>query len=130
MKVSKDALRAARQLMAVTLVDGRIDEQRAKKIVSAIGEKKPRNYLGILTAYQNLLRLEVEKRSAVVESAQALSPEVSEQVTKGLKGKYGDDLTAEFKTNPDLIGGMRVKVGSDVWDGSVKARIDRLADHF
>lgn len=130
MKVSKDALRAARQLMAVTLVDGRIDEERAKKIVSGIGQKKPRNYLGILTAYQNLLRLEVEKRSAVIESAQALSPEVSDQVTKSLKSKYGSDLTTEFKTNPDLLGGMRVKVGSDVWDGTVKARIERLADHF
>ncbi|CAN5337380.1 hypothetical protein BH23VER1_BH23VER1_02690 [soil metagenome] len=130
MKVSKDALRSARQLLGATLVDGRIDGERARKIVTAIKEKKPRNYLGILTAYINLLRLEFEKRRALVESAQALSPEVTDQVTKGLQQKYGQDLSTEFKTTPALLGGMRVKVGSDVWDGSVKARIERLADSF
>jgi len=29
-----------------------------------------------------------------------------------------------------LIGGMRIRVGSDVWDGSVKNRLERLNDKF
>ena len=51
-------------------------------------------------------------------------------VTADLKSKYGDDLTFEFAINPELVGGMRVKVGSDVWDGSVKNRIERLSNKF
>jgi F-type H+-transporting ATPase subunit delta len=47
-------------------------------------------------------------------------------VIEDLRRKYGSTLTAEFKVNPDLLGGMRVKVGSDVWDGSVKARLTDL----
>jgi F-type H+-transporting ATPase subunit delta len=36
-------------------------------------------------------------------------------------------VTAEFQTNPELIGGLRVKLGSDVFDGSIRARLDALA---
>jgi len=45
---------------------------------------------------------------------------------RSLKKTYGDDLATDFSVNPNLIGGMRVKVGSNVWDGSVKARIKAL----
>ena len=50
--------------------------------------------------------------------------------TELLQKKFGDSLTTEFKTTPELIGGMRVKVGSDVWDGSVKAKLNRLSDRL
>ena len=43
-----------------------------------------------------------------------------------LKRKYGSDLTAEFVVNPELLGGMRIRVGSDVWDSSVRNRLQRL----
>jgi F-type H+-transporting ATPase subunit delta len=43
-----------------------------------------------------------------------------------LKKKYGNDLTATFTVNSDLLGGMRVRVGSDVWDSSVRNRLQRL----
>jgi F-type H+-transporting ATPase subunit delta len=36
----------------------------------------------------------------------------------------------QFVQNPDLIGGMRVKVGSDVYDGSVRAGLANLARSF
>ncbi|MEM0898242.1 MAG: F0F1 ATP synthase subunit delta, partial [Verrucomicrobiota bacterium] len=73
-------------------------------------------------------RLEAEKSQAVVETAVELDDPIRNQVDSDLKKKYGDQLTFEYKTNPDLLGGMRVKVGSDVWDGSVKARLDRLSN--
>jgi len=47
-----------------------------------------------------------------------------------LKARYGDDVTSEFKVVPDLLGGMRVRVGSDIWDGSVKTRLDQLSQAF
>jgi F-type H+-transporting ATPase subunit delta len=43
-----------------------------------------------------------------------------------LKKKYGSDLTTEFVVNPELLGGMRIRVGSDVWDGTVRNRLERL----
>jgi F-type H+-transporting ATPase subunit delta len=43
-----------------------------------------------------------------------------------LKKKYGNDLTTEFVVDPTLLGGVRVRVGSDVWDGTLRNRLERL----
>ncbi|MCB1099830.1 MAG: F0F1 ATP synthase subunit delta [Verrucomicrobiales bacterium] len=128
MKISKEARRMSRQLFRLTVRDGKLDMDTAKKCVDRLKTSKPRNYLQVLSDYMRLLRLEVEKRHAVVESATDLGDDLRNSVTDDLKKKYGDDVTTDFSTNESLIGGMRIKVGSDVWDGSIKARIDRLRE--
>jgi F-type H+-transporting ATPase subunit delta len=47
-------------------------------------------------------------------------------LVKNLKKNYGKDVTTEFVVNPKLLGGMRVRIGSDVWDGTVRDRLERL----
>ena len=126
-KISKEIRQQARDLVRATYVDGTLDRGRVQTFVGAIVEKKPRNYIQLLEAYQRLLRLELEKRRVRIESAAELDPEVSREVISGLERKYGPGLTTEFTINPALLGGMRVRVGSDVWDSSVRNRLDRLA---
>ena len=65
-----------------------------------------------------------------MESAASLDAETAESLATSLRSQYGQDLTFDFKTNPDLLGGLRIRVGNDVFDGSVKARLDRLANAF
>ena len=130
MKGSKDAIRTARQLLKVTFVDGKLDGDRARSIVRRFAAEKPRGYLGILEAYYRMVRMETEKRHARVESATGLDAGLKDQVVKDLQSKYGDDLTTTFEENPELVGGMRVRVGSDVWDGSVRGRLAALAARF
>ena len=128
MKVSKDALRTARQFLRLTLRNGNLDLPAAKTIVEKVIADKPRNYLGILTSFQRLLRLEMEKRHAIVESATPLPETDQVTVTADLQLRHGSDITTEFRTNPDLLGGIRIKLGSTVWDGSVKSRLEALRD--
>ena len=70
------------------------------------------------------------RRQVVVESSTPIDGQTRERVETGLQQKYGSDLSFEFSVNPDLIGGMRIRVGNDVWDGSVKARLARLSNSF
>jgi len=126
MKISKDANRAARQLFRACQASGRLHPSRVKTVVKRVAETKPRGYLSILTAFQRLVSLEVQKRRAIVESATRLSPALLQQVRTELQQKYGDDLEFEFIENPALLGGLRVQVGSHVWDGSVRAKIENL----
>ena len=128
MKVSKDALRTARQFLRLTLRNGNLDLLAAKTIVEKVIADKPRNYLGILTSFQRLLRLEMEKRHAIVESATPLPETEQVTITADLQLRHGPDITTEFRTNPDLLGGIRVKLGSTVWDGSIRSRLDALRD--
>jgi F-type H+-transporting ATPase subunit delta len=126
MKVNREIRQLSRQLLRASFTDGRLDGGKVRSLVDSVVAKRPRNYIGVLENYQRLLRLEVEKRRAVVESAVALAPEVSAQVVASLRRKYGQDLTAEFAVNPEVLGGMRIRVGSDVWDGTVRNRLERL----
>ena len=130
MKISKEARRLSRQLFRLSLTDGALDRAKVSSIVQTVINEKPRHYLPALEDFQRLIRLEIAKRHVVIESAVDLSPETSESIVNNLKQKYGQDLTTEFKVSPDLIGGMRIKLGSDVWDGSVKERLARLQEQF
>ncbi len=80
----------------------------------------------MLKNYRRLLRLELDKRSATVETASEVDPGIRSEIVANLKSKYGNDISTEFQTDPTLLGGMRVRVGSDVWDGSVRNRLQRL----
>ena len=126
MKVNKETRQLAKKLLRASFVDGRLNSERVGSLVRSLIEKKPRNYIKALEAYKRLLRLEVEKRSATIETATELAPEAGEQIVANLKRKYGGDLAAKFVVNPELLGGMRIRVGSDVWDSSVRNRLHRL----
>ena len=126
MKVNKESRRLARELIRASFTDGQLDSGRVATLVKSLAEKKPRNYLNALGEYQRLLRLEVEKRTATIESASELNPELARTTVDSLKKKYGPDLTTKFVVNPELLGGMRIRVGSDVWDSSVRNRLQRL----
>ncbi|MHA3770689.1 F0F1 ATP synthase subunit delta [Verrucomicrobiota bacterium sgz303538] len=126
MKLSKEARRMSRELFRVSFTDSKLDQSKVRTIVQEIAEAKPRHYLDILKDYQRLIRLEVEKRHAVIESAIELDEVTRGQLEQTLRAKYGSDLTTEFKATPELIAGLRIRIGSDVWDSSVRERLNRL----
>ena len=126
MKISKEARRSSRQLFKACLVDGKLDESRVRSVVSKVAAAKPRAYMGILNNFSSLVRAEIDRQHAVVESATALDVGTQGNLKVSLSKKYGRELSLEFQVRPELLGGIRVKVGSDVWDGSVKARLEAL----
>ena len=130
MKGSKQSRRDAKQLFQSCQVDGALDEARVRQAVALLIEKKPRGYFGTLQELQRLVKFDVNNRSARVESAVALSEAQQQEVRASLGRLKGADVEVEFAENADLIGGMRVKLGDDVYDGSVKTRLSRLAESF
>ena len=130
MKGTKQSRRLAKQLFKSCQVDDRLNADRVRKAVRLLIEQKPRGYFGILQNLQRLVKLDEASRSARVESAVALSQAQQQEVRNSLKRLKSSDVTVEFATNSGLIGGMRVKIGDDVYDGSVKTRLTSLSDNF
>ena len=126
MKINKETRQRSKDLLRASFVDGRLDGSRISSLIKSLIEKKPRHYIQVLEAYQRLIRLEVEKRTATIETATEFSSEAGQQIVDNLKRRYGNDLAARFIVNPELLGGMRIRVGSDVWDSSVRNRLQRL----
>jgi len=126
MKINKEIRRLSREMLRASFTDGQLDPGRIGTLVDSLIARKPRHYIDVLKNYRRLLRLELEKRRARVETATDLDTKIRSKLVDSLKEKYGGDLTAEFVVSPELLGGMRVRVGSDVWDGTVRNRLEQL----
>jgi F-type H+-transporting ATPase subunit delta len=129
-KISKQARRDAKQLFNTCKVNSLLDEGRVRQCVQAVVAQKPRGYVGILSHFQRLVKLDLERRAARVESAVALTADQQNAVRENLTRRYGPGLNVAFAQNAELIGGLRIKVGSDLIDGSVQSRIAALAESF
>jgi F-type H+-transporting ATPase subunit delta len=130
MSTGKRARREAKQLFRACLVDGSLDEGRVRQVVQAVSRLKRRGYLSLLGHFQRLVKLEVSRHTAEVESALPLAGDLQASVRNGLERTYGSRISVLFAQEPALIGGMRIKVGSDVYDGSVRYRLSAIAKGF
>jgi F-type H+-transporting ATPase subunit delta len=126
MKINKEIRQLSREMLRGSFTDGQLDHGKIGAIVQSLITKRPRHFVDILQQYKRLLRLEIEKRHAKIESATELAPQAAANIFDRLKKKYGADLTSEFAVDPTLLGGVRVRVGSDVWDGTLRNRLERL----
>ena len=126
MKLNKEIRQLSRKMLQASFTDGQLDPGRISSLVDSLIAQKPRNYIDVLKTYRRLLRLELEKRHATVETSSEVDPAIRSEIVANLKSKYGNDLSTEFHVDPQLLGGMRVRVGNDVWDGSVRNRLERL----
>ena len=130
MKGTKQSRRFAKQLFKSCQVNGQLDADRTQKSVQLLIEQKPRGYFGILQHFHRLVKLDEASRTARVESAVALGQVQQQDIQDSLNQLKGGNVTVEFAENPRLIGGMRVKIGDDVFDGSVKTRLTGLSESF
>jgi F-type H+-transporting ATPase subunit delta len=126
MKINKEIRRLSREMLRASYTDGQLDTGRIASLADSLIARKPRHYVEILKNYRRLLRLELEKRQAKIETAGEVDSTTKSELVANLKKKYGGDLTTEFAVDPSLLGGMRIRVGSDVWDGTVRNRLERL----
>ena len=126
MKINKEIRQLSKGMLRASFTDGQLDRGKIASLVQSLITKRPRHFMAVLQNYKRLLRLEIEKRHARIESATQLAPQAAANIVERLKKKYGSDLTTEFVVDPILLGGVRVRVGSDVWDGTLRNRLERL----
>ena len=130
MNRTQRARRLSKQLFRLCLVDGLLDAGRVHGVVQRIAESRNRDRFNVLKHFLRLVKFDDARRRAMVESAEPLPPEIRSDLQAGLARVYGRGLNTAFTHSPELIGGMRIQVGSDVYDGSVRGRLAALAARF
>ena len=130
MKTNRQAQREAKRLFRLCAVGDSLDETRVRQIVEKVIAAGRPGGLKVLSLFQRLVRLRREAHSAKVESASPLSGDVQAQIESELTRMYGPGLLLSYDSNPTLLGGVRITVGSDVYDGSVKGRLANLEEQF
>jgi F-type H+-transporting ATPase subunit delta len=126
MRVTEKARRLARRLFIRCLIDGRPDAARVRLVTEHLAASRQRTGLAVFAAFRRLVRSDRERHTAVVESALMLPDDARGEIRSALARLYGADLDVGFRENAELIAGVHIKVGGDVYDGSVRGRLDAI----
>jgi F-type H+-transporting ATPase subunit delta len=124
---AKVALQLARQLFKLSLENGTVSPERVGGVLAYVEKHRPANSVMVLRAYQRLVANEVAKSQAVVSHAGAIEPAMLGAIAAAMTKKYKRAITASAKPAPELLAGLRVRVGDDVYESSVAAQLDALA---
>jgi F-type H+-transporting ATPase subunit delta len=130
MQPDKQSRREAKRLFRLCFVEGAFDEDRAKRTAKAVAAGGARHRLAVLAHFLRLVKLDLAMRTAHVESASALTAELRAEITAALARRYGPTLATTFVERASLIGGVRIQVGCDLYDGSVLASLAALEKTF
>jgi F-type H+-transporting ATPase subunit delta len=130
MQTKKRTRGAARHLYRLCLVNGALDEGRVRLVARRLARSRRRVARPVLGAFQRLVRLDLDRYTARIESATPLAGPLRDTVAQRLSDRYGARLNISFRDDPALIGGMRIRVASQVYDGTIRARLNALAARF
>jgi len=130
MKTITQVRREARGLWHACVANGAVDEARARTVVDRAIETNRGGVRAVLKDFVRRLRLDAAAHAALVSSATPLDEQLRTEIERSLARLYGQGLRTTFVVDPALIGGMRVQIGSDVYDGSVKANLAAIESRF
>lgn len=130
MKTKRQAQSEARRLFRLCLVGGSLDESVVRAVIQQVIDAGRPGSLNLLTRFQRLVRLDRAAHGATVESVTPLPPEVRASIEANLARMYGSGIEMNYTANPTLLGGVRITVGSDVYDGSIHGRLTALEARF
>lgn len=135
-------------VVAEALVNPGIDAKAKRALVDTVAERaslseKSAAFLRILAEHGRLdlvpqtARLIAgmrDKRLGVVEAevttATPLTPDLTDKMKQTLEKTTGRKVRLALKTDPAILGGMVARVGSMVYDGSLRTRLSALRTHI
>ena len=82
----------------------------------------------ILEALQSYVNAALGVAVAEVRSAKSLGPDEIDQLANTLSQKVGRKVELDIRTDPKLLGGFVVRIGSEIWDASVIGKINKFRE--
>jgi F-type H+-transporting ATPase subunit delta len=82
----------------------------------------------VAAAYRRLLQEQMGIRQAEIVTARELDEKDRGALVAEVGKLAGAQIEASFKLDPSILGGTVVRIGSTVYDGSVRGRLDRLKE--
>jgi len=119
-------------------------DEAVKAVVAAAGAMRldplTTNFLGVLAQNRRLSRLDAVIRAfnllaarhrgeitAEVTSARPLDDDQVDAIRQNLRTRMGRDIAVDLTVDPAILGGLVVKIGSQMIDGSIRTKLNHLA---
>lgn len=110
----------------ISIFKGNIDEELLSFLLILIEKDR---ILYLREKLDQMEKIHLERKNtllAQVKSVVPLSEEQSKALTGKLEKKYDKKIILEYEIDKSIIGGLYVRVGNDVIDGSVKSKLDEM----
>jgi len=125
MKKNKQLQKTIGKLVEVSFKDGRIMEGQVIRSARTLKSLPAATAIQTLSEYLNGLKRKEKKHTAYVETAVSLSPAQLQKVKRMAK----ETITKiSVKINKDIVGGFKLTIGDDIWDGSVLGRMNQVME--
>ena len=105
------------------LLSGKVQPVTLRLVQLALSGFGGRGFSASLTRLVELAAARRDRSVAYVTTAVPLTDEEEDRLAARLSQMYGRQVSPKIDVDPRIIGGVRVKVGSDLYDGSVSRRL-------
>ncbi|HEX9783879.1 MAG TPA: F0F1 ATP synthase subunit delta [Opitutaceae bacterium] len=120
------ATELARTLFKLSLEDGRISSERVGAVLAWVERHMPPRATAVLREYKRLVEEEIARNRAVIEFAGDISPSAFEEIAEAMSRRYGRSIEPVPVPRPELIAGVRVRVGCDIFENSIFSQLGIL----
>jgi F-type H+-transporting ATPase subunit delta len=124
------AVPAAQKVAFLDRLNARLGMQKELRnlIAVLIDHDRIGNVAEVIAAYRQLLQEQLGIRPAEIVTARELAPEERSRLVTEVARLAGSQVDARFRLDPAILGGTVVRIGSTVYDGSVRGRLERLRE--
>lgn len=127
MRAAKKTKLLAKQLFKLSVVNSAVSAEQVAGVLGWVEKTAPRQPVTLLKLYRGYIAAELAKSRAIVEHAGAVTDATLKMIEGAMTQKYRRVVTASAKPNPALIAGLRVSVGSDVYESTVAGQLAALS---
>jgi F-type H+-transporting ATPase subunit delta len=120
---------AGKARLVATLLSGKASPETVRLASQAASAPRGRKIERTLEEYLRLAAVRREQLTAVVTSAVHLDEQQQARLRSALEGTYGKTVVLQTIVDPEVVGGIHVRVGDEVVDGTISRRIDEARRH-
>ena len=128
MNCAKKDLKIAKEIFEASLVGENLNETKLLELVAKVKKFSSTSARKILLVILKLVSDFYKSNTLLVESAQVLPPHYLDQIKTIFEKRVGKRLNLTFRKNEALLAGIKVTIGDNVWDYSIRADLDYLKE--
>ena len=124
---NKRTINEINKLVNQSFSNGKPNEALITQILAAINKQPASEALQLLSFYLKGLKRKISESTLLVESATKLNPRELKDIEKLVSQPV---FAVEQKLNPSLLGGLRIKIGDEFLDFSLKSKINQISERI
>ncbi len=106
--------------------EGQLDNKKVASWAILFAARKPHEALILLRTYRFLIANQIAKETALVKAAWPLSAQEQHELLDRIRDRFPSVHSLLAQEDKSILGGITVRIGDSIWDGSLKTRVQQL----